>query len=259
MATKKQKEEAPASSLGWMVTFSDMVTLLLTFFVLLLSMCSLEAKKIKEIQTATLDAMGVLYEGEQSEVGFNTILSGREKVLFEGEPSGLGLRTVVFPGETIKEAVSQTEIVSERYARLKIKLVREHLLDTVRLEETEEGINLLLRNELLFNPGRAEINPEGTPVLNRIVEIVGEDNFDVVVEGHTDNVPISTDRFPSNWELSITRAVNVAKYLTEEMGVNPVKLSAVGYGDTKPRVSNDTPENRLKNRRIEIILKPQVL
>jgi chemotaxis protein MotB len=254
MAAKKQKEEAPASTLGWMVTFSDMVTLLLTFFVLLLTMCSLEAHKIKEMQRVTLDAMGVLYEGEKSEVGFDTILSGREKVLIEGERSGLGLRTVVFPGATIKEAVSVTETISERYARLKIRLVREHLLDVLEFEETEKGLNLLLRNELLFNPGGAEINPKGTPVLNKLGGIVEKEALDVVVEGHTDNVPISTDRFPSNWELSIARAVNVVKYLTEEAGVKPMRLSAVGYGDTKPKVSNDTPENQRKNRRVAIVL-----
>lgn len=259
MAAKKRKAVAEASSLGWMVTFSDMVTLLLTFFVLLLSMCSLEASKIKQIQRVTLDAMGVLYEGEKSELGFKTILSGREKVLFEGEKSDARLRTVVAEGRTMKEAFSETEIITEKYARIKIKLVREKLLDILEFEETEKGLSILLRNELLFNPGRAEINPEGNLVLNKIGEIVKESRLGVVVEGHTDNVPISTNRFPSNWELSIARAVSVVTYLAEEVGVNPVQLSAVGYGDTKPRVSNDTPENRRKNRRVKFILVPKFI
>jgi chemotaxis protein MotB len=86
-------------------------------------------------------------------------------------------------------------------------------------------------------------------------------NFEgsVLVEGHTDNLPIDTERFPSNWELSTARAVSVVRYLTEEVGINPVNLSAVGYGDTKPRVPNDTPENRRKNRRVKIILVPQIV
>lgn len=259
MAAKKRAEEAPVSTLGWMVTFSDMITLLLTFFVLLLTMCSLEASKLKEIQTITLDAMGVLYEGERSELGFKTILSGKEKVLFEGEKSDARLRTVVAEGRTMKEAFSETEIITEKYARIKIRLVREQLLDVLEFEETEKGLSILLRNELLFNPGRAEINPEGNLVLNKIGEIVKESNLAVGVEGHTDNVPISTNRFPSNWELSIARAVSVVTCLAEEVGVNPVQLSAVGYGDTKPRVSNDTPENRRKNRRVKFILVPKFI
>ena len=259
MAAKKQKEEAPASSLGWMVTFSDMVTLLLTFFVLLLSMCSLEAQKVKQVQRVTLEAMGVLFEGELAEVGFKTILSGKTNVLFEGERTGVGLRAIKMAQEIFKEKLSETEFISERYARLKMRLVQEHLIDTVEFEETEKGIDILLRNELLFNPGRAEINPGGTTFLNRIGRVIKDAHVDIVVEGHTDNVLISTERFPSNWELSIARAVSVVKFLAEEAGVSPVVLSAVGYGDTKPRASNDTPDNRSKNRRVEIVLAPKYI
>jgi chemotaxis protein MotB len=81
----------------------------------------------------------------------------------------------------------------------------------------------------------------------------------IVVEGHTDSVPVTTGEFPSNWELSCVRAVTIVKYLTEQVGVDPRKLSAVGYGDTKPRVANDTPEDRGKNRRVEILLVPQIV
>jgi len=259
MAAKKRAEEPPPNTLGWMVTFSDMVTLLLTFFVLLLSMCSLEAGKLKQVQKLTLEAMGVLFEGEKSELGFKTILTGDESVLFKGERAEVGLRTVIPTEEIIKEAVSVTEHVSERYARLKMKLVREQLLGTVEFEETEKGFDILLKDALLFNPGEAEINPEGTLVLSKIGEVIKDIEVDIVVEGHTDSVPISTERFPSNWELSTTRAVNAVKYLAEEVGVNPVKLSAVGYADTKPKVSNNTPENQAKNRRVEIVLVPKFL
>ena len=214
---------------------------------------------MKEIQKATLDAMGILHEGEQSELGFDTILSGKAKVLFDGEHSGLGLRSIVLPGETIKEAVSLTELISERYARLKIELVREHLLGILQFKETEKGFNILLKNKLLFNPGRAEINPRGTLVLDKIGKIIEDIKVDIVVEGHTDNLPINTERFPSNWELSIARAVNVVNYLTEVVGVNPVIVSATGYGDRKPKASNDTPKNQSENRRVEIVLKPQIL
>jgi len=259
MPAKKRSEDAPPNTLGWMVTFSDMTTLLLTFFVLLLSMCSLEAGKIKQIQRTTLDAMGVLFEGEKSDVGVKIILKGEESVLYKGERAEVGVRTIVTAKEMIKEAVSVTKHVSKSYARLKLKLVREHLLGTVEFEETEKGFNILLRNELLFSSGKLEINPEGALVLNKIGEIIKDTKTDIIVEGHTDDIPISTERFPSNWELSTARAVSVVRYLTEEVGVNPMKFSAVGYGDTKPRVLNDTPENRCKNRRVRIVLVPQII
>jgi len=234
---KKRKEEESGDPLIWMVTFSDLITLMFTFFVLLLSLCSLEAGKINQMQSACADAIGVLFEGKYSEVGFMVIMSTKKEI--------------------DKSALKAKEIYKQ-FAGLKTRLLDENKRGSMEFEEQEKGLSIIIRDDLLFSPGRAEINPSGMSVLRAIGSRFEEFGGEVIVEGHTDNVPVNTERFPSNWELSTGRAVSTVKYLTEEMGVSPVGLSAAGYGDTKPRAPNDTPDNRSKNRRIEIILKPQI-
>jgi len=235
---KKRKEEESGETLGWMITFSDLITLMFTFFVLLLSLCSLEAGKIKQMQSACADAIGVLFEGKYSEVEFMVIMSTKKE---------------------IDESALREKEIFRQFSGLKTMLLDVNKRGNLKFEEQEEGLSILIRDDLLFNSGRAEINPSGMSVLRVISSRFEKFEGKIIVEGHTDNVPVNTERFPSNWELSTGRAVSIVKYLIEEVGVSPVVLSAAGYGDTKPRASNDTPDNRSKNRRIEIILKPQIL
>lgn len=235
---KKRKEEENGDTLGWMITFSDLITLMFTFFVLLLSLCSLEAGKIKQMQSACADAIGVLFEGKYSEVEFRVIMSTKKE---------------------IDESALKAKEFFRQFSGLKTRLLNVNERGSLEFEEQEEGLSIIIRDDLLFSSGRAEINPSGMSVLRAIGSRFEKFEGEVIVEGHTDNVPINTERFPSNWELSTARAVSTVKYLTEELGVSPVVFSAAGYGDTKPRASNDTPNNRYKNRRIEIILKPQIL
>jgi chemotaxis protein MotB len=124
----------------------------------------------------------------------------------------------------------------------------------IRVTYTRQGPRLSFDDGILFEFGGAELNPAGFFFLNRIADVIQKLPYPVRVEGHTDNMPIHTRRFPSNWELSTVRAVNVVKYFVEAGNVDPRRLSAVGYGDSKPLVSNDSPEHRAKNRRVEIVL-----
>ena len=220
---KKRKQEEDSNTLGWMITFSDLITLMFTFFVLLLSLCSLEAGKIKQMQSACVEAIGILFEGQYSEVEFKIVVSSKKR---------------------IKKKVLGTENLLRQFSGMKARLLDENLQGSLEFEEKEEGLSIIMMDDLLFKTGRAEINPESVSVLRKIGNSFKNFGGSVLVEGHTDNLPIDTERFPSNWELSTARAVNVVRYLTEEVGVTPMVLSAVGYGDTKPRVPNDTFENR---------------
>jgi len=205
---------------------------------LLLSLCSLEAGKIKQMQSACAEAIGVLFGGQYSEVGMKIVVSSKKR---------------------IKEKVLETENLLRQFSGIKARLLDENQRGSLEFEDKEGGLSIIVRDDLLFNIGRAEINPESVSVLKQIGHSFKNFEGSVLVEGHTDNLPIDTERFPSNWELSTARAVSVVRYLTEEVGVDPMVLSAVGYGDTKPRVPNDTPENRRKNRRVKIILVPQLV
>lgn len=238
MATKRRASEDTLKTMTWLVTYSDMITLLLTFFVLLLTMSSLEAAKVKEFQTATINAMGMMLEGKTSDI--------RPK-------------QIVASGERIDEKVLNTDRFLKQFAGLKTRLLKEHERGDVEFKKLERGMSIVLRDDLLFRSGEAVVSPGGIAVLSAIGESFKDFDGEVMVEGHTDNLPIRTDAFPSNWELSAARAVTVLRQFSDSLGIDPAKLSAVGYGDTKPIVPNDGPDNQRINRRVEIILVPNII
>jgi chemotaxis protein MotB len=128
----------------------------------------------------------------------------------------------------------------------------------IEAEIKPKGIQLILNDSFLFLSGSAELTVAGNHMLDKICVVIKPLNRRIRVEGHSDNVPIQTERFPSNWELSIARSISVVKYLINNGGIDPRRLSAAGYGDSKPRVANDTDSDRNKNRRVEIILEPSM-
>ena len=119
---------------------------------------------------------------------------------------------------------------------------------------TERGVIIGLMNTILFEPGSAQIKQDAKDVLVEIGNIVKDVHNYVRVEGNTDDVPMNTPQFPSNWELSVIRATEVVKLLISESGVSPGKISAVGYGEYRPSVPNTTAENRSKNRKVDIVI-----
>ena len=124
--------------------------------------------------------------------------------------------------------------------------------EDVGLFATPGGLTIRLSDTVLFESGRADISKSATPILKKISDIVANTSYTIRIEGHTDNLPINTDLFPSNWELSTTRAIRVLRYMVERQGISPSRLSAEGFGEYKPLVANDTAGNRAKNRRVEI-------
>src|SRR5699024_6300 len=133
-------------------------------------------------------------------------------------------------------------------------LADEELGDVISANRTEEGVHLVLQDSILFDSGEAVILDSGVPFLDEVgLLLTGIDNT-VRVEGHTDSRPISTYRYPSNWELSGARAGSVVRHFIEEQDLDPNRFLIAGYGDTRPVVKDDTPENMSKNRRVEIVI-----
>ena len=127
------------------------------------------------------------------------------------------------------------------------------LEDEIDLFYSGEGLVMRLSEHALFKSGVASISPTALPLLEKIGMIVADTSYFIQIEGHTDNVPIHTAIFPSNWELSTARAVNVLRYFIERHGIDSQRLVAEGFGEYRPLVPNDTPKNRSKNRRVEVI------
>jgi chemotaxis protein MotB len=143
------------------------------------------------------------------------------------------------------------EKLSEELSKL---IMQNDYSNSIQLEENERGITLHILENILFAPGSADLNNMSRSVLNKIADVIRNVPNDIRIEGFTDNTPISTPQYPSNWHLSSARALNTAYYLIQNEGISPEKVSIVGNGENKPLGGNDLPETRAKNRRVDIVI-----
>lgn len=233
------EEGAPA----WMTTYGDMVTLLLTFFILLYSMSVIDIERFQKIiisiQTSFLGHTGILEESPAPEEGEESQRSFEEGFIPE-------------PGQ-----LEQQQRVEELLNEVHSFLERAGLRQEVELRLEERGIVMEMPEQIFFERSRADLRGEARQVLDQLSEMFYKINERVIVEGHTCNLPISTPEFPSNWELSVLRAVRVTRYLVEERGLDPRRFTANGYGQYHPLESNDTYEGRARNRRVTIVIAVQ--
>ncbi|WP_102400921.1 flagellar motor protein MotB [Haloimpatiens massiliensis] len=237
MSRKKKNGGSGLTGEEWLTTYSDTITLLLTFFVLLYSMSTVDANKFRQIASSLQSVL--------SGTGSNSILdyqSSSGEVPIVGEP-------MVSDGQN--ESANKKSMYEEVS-----KYVKENKMkDKIEVLKDPKGVVLRLRENVLFDIGKGEVKENSSEVLNMISTILQKfPKSHVIVEGHTDNMPISNYRYPSNWELSTARAVNVLKYFVEVSKMDPDRFTAAGYGEYRPIVPNNNDGNRAKNRRVNIII-----
>ncbi|UCD39251.1 MAG: flagellar motor protein MotB [Fidelibacterota bacterium] len=230
MAKKRQSEdEGFPGAPFWMTTYGDMVTLLLTFFILMFAMSSINEQKFMQAANSLAQALGVL----------------EKNVSVIGE-----LSPAIGTTGTSREQIDMVESM-EQIANV---FQQEDLEDLASVEVTGPGEVLIrMGDQVLFDPGESQLKAQALRVIAGIANSVQGKTETVYVEGHSDNVPIMTPEFPSNWELSAARALSVVRLL-EEQGIPPGQLAAVGRSQYVPLVPNDTPEGRAKNRRVELYI-----
>ncbi|MGI6703187.1 MAG: OmpA family protein [Clostridia bacterium] len=235
MRARRSRGENDASDTGsWMTTYSDLVTLLLCFFVLLFSFSVIDAKKFEAIIRSFQGSLGVLDSGKTID-------------------EDLYISQALQSDRLMREQL-EAESLEWLYRQLD-EYIKENALEaTVVLGVEERGLLIRFRDQVLFDSGKAIIRKDAETIVQSIGEILKQYDRSIRVEGHTDNVPMNTFLYPSNWELSTARAVNVVKFLIEEVGISPVRLSAAGYGEYHPIADNDTAENRQKNRRVDVVI-----
>lgn len=235
MARKKKKADVPAAD--WMNTYADTITLLLTFFILLYAQSSLDSDKARRISMAFTEMM----TGNKGD----TIL---EYDLYNGSVPLIG-------GESDIDGLQGSPGVQGRtYEEVKRFVEENDLNATVDITTDDRGIILQLRDSILFEPGKAALKSNSLEILDKINVLIATLPNSIIIEGHTDNVPVNFNEFESNWELSSARATKVLRYFTEAKGQNQNRFSANAYGDTKPLVPNTTAENKAQNRRVNILL-----
>ena len=221
-------EDCPAIP-KWMTTFSDLMSLLLTFFILLLSFSSVQEDDFKKAMGALQGALGVL----------------------AGDPiltSPIKLNVPILKGE-ITEA---RPTLKDAKAEIEKEIEEESQESNVEVLQSQEGITIRISDRALFASGDSDLKTEFLPLLNRIGGVLARLPNQVEIEGHTDDRPIRNEQFKDNFWLSSARALNVLDVFVNEVGIVPERLSAVGYGEFRPLVDNDSQENRATNRRVEI-------
>jgi len=232
MSRERKSPDPPKGAPAFMTTWGDMCTLLLCFFVMLLAMSTIDHAKFNVAASS-----------------FQNALSG----VLESYPSVMITKDILIPRLGGDEQNKRMSVD----AALKIKEVvkKEGLEDAVKVKVTETGIAVKLSDPIGFDIGESELKPELIPTLKSICEIINQvPSTQIRVEGHTDDLPIKSFKFPSNWELSSSRALNVVKFMASSGSIEPSRLSAIGYGEYRPIVPNTSVENRKMNRRIEIFV-----
>jgi chemotaxis protein MotB len=162
--------------------------------------------------------------------------------------------------QKIQELSAQLDELARSKGLLEQKLGSEIDDKQVKLQMMEKGLVITVVGDLLFDSGKAKIREEALPLLTKVSTILKDNmaQFNIGIEGHTDNIPIKQSGWKSNWELSTSRALSVLHYLANDQGISPERLSAIGYGEYRPLVSNETSDGRKQNRRVEIVILPNI-
>lgn len=250
MARRKKKEDHKIDTNSWLMTYSDMVTLCLAFFVLLFSFSSLDTWKWRSVVISLRGALGVMDGGE-------SVFEGPINPEMNPQQGSDGDQSKTYQEIEDMEEYLKYQEETKRLEQIKAVL-SEYLLEegfeaSVTLSIEERGLVIRFQDSVLFEKGKADLLTQSVKVLERLYGIFKDmDNY-IRIEGHTDNLPIHTERFPSNWELSTSRATNVLRFLFEK-GLPGERLSAVGYGEYHPIVNNDNEDNRRRNRRVDIVI-----
>ena len=227
--TEEVEDGAPL----WVVTFGDLMSLLMCFFVLLLSFSEMDRNKYRIVSGSMKNAFGIQ----------------RKKPVFES-PKGQKMISKEFDQAIV--LVKVKELIDPIKNELESEY--EELESSVEIEVKDNQVTIRMMGEATFDTGQAKLRDEFRPLLRKIGEVLSKTKREIIIAGHTDNVPLIGGQFKSNLGLSMARAGSVAEYLLKSTPINPKKLSTMGFGEYRPIASNDTVKGRQRNRRVEIIV-----
>lgn len=218
----------------WLLSYADMITLLMAFFIMLYSMSILNLNKFREVAISIRSGFGGMVEGQGKSV--------------LGSSGQFSIRPSPVPGDT-------AGVPPEAVAKLTKFVQKMKLEKSVKLRMDERGLVItLVTDKIVFERGRSYLSPEAALIIDGLAESLKDIPNFLRVEGHTCDLRVSSSKYPSNWELSTTRATTVVRHLIEKNGIPAHRLSAAGYADSKPLVPNNSEKNRSLNRRVDIVV-----
>jgi chemotaxis protein MotB len=228
---RKKRHEENENAERWLLTYADLITLLLAFFIMMYVFSKKDAQKYDEVASH-----------------LKTIFSGGTGL------AGKGSVTATSPIDMPSKGASSGEIKRQLESELMDSNRNKPGGENISVLSDERGVVIRVLDKAFFDEGKAELKDGAKGALDKIAPIIKSVDNHVRIEGHTDNVPINTNEFKSNWELSVRRATEVVRYFVEKRGLPPERISATGYAEYRPIVQNDSPKNKALNRRIEIIV-----
>lgn len=248
MSRRRKREEEHENHERWLVSYADFITLLFAFFVVMYALSSINEGKYKVLSDSLVNA----FKNSTAQDG------GQPMVILQGAPivpPKPVVKADVTPENKAKDAVRGVQREKMRNVASDIMRALQPLVaqGKVRLLETSRGVTIEINDSVLFAPGQARLQHESNVALGAVAEVLADSDFPITIEGHTDNVPIATVQFPSNWELSAVRATTVLR-LFNDHGVGAERLTAIGYGETRPVETNTHAEGRARNRRVSILI-----
>ena len=245
---RKRREEEHENHERWLVSYADFITLLFAFFVVMYAVSSVNEGKYKVLSSSLTNA----FNNKTGEPG------GQPVTVMAGAPP-MPPRPIIKVDKVPETAKNEAKKVEQRQ---KMKNIADNITDalqplvasgTIRLLQTSRGVTIEISDSVLFAPGQARLQPASISAMSVISQVLASTDFPITIEGHTDNVPIATPQFPSNWELSAMRATTVLR-LFNDGGVGAERLTAIGYGETRPVETKTTAEGRARNRRVAIMI-----
>ncbi len=244
---RRRHEEDVENHERWLVSYADFITLLFAFFVVMYAISSVNEGKYRVLSDSLVNA----FKNSTGAAG------GQPIAIIQGAP--------ILPPKPVTRPERQADAVAagmRAEQREKMRNVAGDIMEAlkplvaqgkVRVLETSRGVTIEINDSILFALGQANLQPASVSALRAVADVLADSDFPITIEGHTDNVPIATAQFPSNWELSAMRATTVLR-LFNDAGVGAERLTAIGYGETRPVETNTTAEGRARNRRVSILI-----
>jgi chemotaxis protein MotB len=247
----RRTPRARVSQDRWLVSYADFITLLFGFFVVLYAFAKADQKKQVEVAESidvAFRTLGIFSDASRRPLGNSTTASGTDKAAI---PMNIVMGEDVLSPARVKDDLEQ---VRRELEQTLSNQVAQH---TVSIQMGRDGLVISLREAGFFNSGSASPKPETLGTLRQIATSLGRTPYDLRVEGHTDNVPIHTEQFDSNWELSSARATRIARLFLEMKSMPAERISAAGYAEFHPVASNETADGRAENRRVDLVVLPR--
>lgn len=240
---KKRTKDTGEVDESWLLPYADLMTLLLALFIVLFASSTVDAEKLEKLSAV-----------------FNEVFDSGQGIMDSSAPTPVPIpKEAVGEGEENDSYIEDQRSLEEIQERVDEYIAIHELENQFETKMTDEGLMVTIRDSVLFTPGKAVIKPEYLPIADELADLLVFDPArHIVVTGHTDNVPMNSAEFGSNWELSVMRAVNFLKIVVQNENIDPLLFSAKGYGEYQPIETNKTAEGRSKNRRVEILIQSLV-